>query len=149
MAGYLDQYGVGDERREKIRRRIILSAVAVLVIGIALYFTLRNFREERQFKTFIELLRKQDYQGAYALWGCTEAKPCRDYPLAKFMEDWGPNSAHTNLTQLHTKTRSCSAGIIQTIDFGKGEEVNIWVDRKDLTIGFAPWPVCNPSMKVP
>ena len=50
-----------------------------------------NYREERQVKSFFGLLGAHDYKAAYALFGCTDAKPCRYYPFDKFMEDWGPN----------------------------------------------------------
>jgi hypothetical protein len=33
MAGYLDQYGAGDLRREKITKIVIYGLIAVVVIG--------------------------------------------------------------------------------------------------------------------
>jgi hypothetical protein len=149
MPGYLDQYGAGDERREKIIKRLILSVLAVAIAGGTLYFLFRNYREEGKMKAFLADLRKQDYKSAYAHWGCTDAQPCKDYPFDKFMEDWGPKSPHANAAAARVlKTRSCSTSIIQVLDFG-GEEVNLIVDRKTQTVGFAPWPVCNPRMQVP
>jgi hypothetical protein len=43
--------------------------------------------------------------------------------------------------------KSCDKGIIQLLQI-KGQDVNIYVDRTTLVIGFAPWPVCNPRVKV-
>ncbi|PWU03773.1 MAG: hypothetical protein C5B51_18260, partial [Terriglobia bacterium] len=71
MAGYLDQYGAGDERREKITKRVVLAIVIVLAGGGLLYVFFHNYPEERQAKRFFELLSARDYQQAYKLWGCT------------------------------------------------------------------------------
>jgi hypothetical protein len=146
MAAYLANYGAGEEQREKTIRRLIFTAIVLLVVGGVLYFFLKNFREERQASKFFELLEKQDYKTAYAMWGCTDAKPCRDYPFQNFMDDWGPKSPHKNARSYHIKkSRSCGSGVILTVDFGSGQEDKLWVERGDLTIGFSPWPGCPPG----
>ena len=150
MAGYLEGYGAGEERREKTIRWIVLSAVLLAIISIAAYYRFRNYREEKQITTFLEYLKKQDYKSAYAMWGCTDAHPCPQYAFNKFMEDWGPASRYTNITAAKlAKTKSCDTGIIQFIEFPGQPEVQLWVERRDKTLGFAPWPVCNPRMQVP
>jgi hypothetical protein len=150
MAGYLEAYGAGEERREKTIRWIVLSAVLLAIIAIAAYYQFRNFREEKQISTFLEYLKRQDYKAAYAMWGCTDAHPCPQYAFNKFMEDWGPGSQHTNIAAAKlAKTKSCDTGIIQFIEFPGQPEVQLWVERRDKTLGFAPWPVCNPRMQVP
>src|ERR1039457_2557767 len=85
MAGYLDQYGAGEERRGKIIKTVVITLVAVVLIGGALIFNFHNFREERQVKQFLSRLTSRDYKAAYALFGCTDAKPCHYYPYDKFM----------------------------------------------------------------
>src|SRR5690348_1870653 len=96
MAGYLDNYGAGDERREKIIKTAIVSAVVLVLAGAILYALFHNYPEERQAKRFFELLRAKDYKSAYSLWGCTDDKPCRDYPMTEFMKDWGPDKEPVN-----------------------------------------------------
>lgn len=146
MAAYLANYGAGEEQRERTIRRLIITAIVLLVAGGILYFFLKNFRQERQARKFFELLAKQDYKTAYAMWGCTDAKPCRDYPFQNFLDDWGPNSAHKNARSYHIKrSRSCGSGVILTVDFGGSQEDKLWVERGDLTIGFSPWPGCPPG----
>ena len=150
MAGYLDSYGAGEERREKIVRRLILAALAALVLATVLYFMFRNWREDRQSRLFLELLKKQDYQSAYQLWGCTPATPCRDYRFERFMEDWGPKNPRGDIAAARiSKTRSCAGGVIYTLEYGKGEPVLLWVERQDRVLGYAPWPSCNPRMPAP
>ena len=145
MAGYLDHYGAGEERREKTIKRLVLTAVVVVIAAGVLFLIFKNYRQERQVNRFLGLLSRQDYQAAYALWGCTAANPCRDYQFAEFMKDWGPQSEHADPKSFHiTKTRSCGSGVIVTVD-SKGanqQEDKLWVQRDDLTIGFSPLPGC-------
>src|SRR5881628_1659020 len=97
MAGYLAHYGAGEEQRERLVRRLVLSIVIIAIAGGAVYFFLKNFRQEQQARKFFELLQKHDDKAAYALWGCTDDKPCRDYPFKTFMEDWGPQSQRADV----------------------------------------------------
>jgi hypothetical protein len=145
MAGYLDNYGAGEERREKTIKRLVLITITVIVAAGILFFIFKNYRQERQVNRFLDLLAHQDYQAAYALWGCTAANPCRDYQFAAFMQDWGPQSEHADPKAYHiTKTRSCGSGVIVTVDSTKAnkQEDKLWVQRSDLTIGFSPLPGC-------
>ena len=146
MAGYLDHYGAGEERREKTIKRLVLTAVVVVIAAGVLFLIFKNYRQERQVNRFYGLLSRQDYQAAYVLWGCTAANPCRDYQFTEFMKDWGPRSEHADAKSFHiTKTRSCGSGVIVTVDSGKGanqQEDKLWVQRDDLTIGFSPLPGC-------
>jgi hypothetical protein len=147
MAGYLANYGAGEEQREKLIRRLIVGAVVVVIAGGILYFFLKNFRQEQQARNFFQFLEKHDYKAAYTLWGCTDAKPCRDYSFQNFMDDWGPKSPHADVSAFHIKrSRSCGSGVILTVDYGKGQEPDkLWIERGDLTIGFSPWPGCPPG----
>ena len=144
MAGYLDTYGAGEERREKIVKTIVFSLIAVIVIGGPLMFIFHNYRQENQVRRFFRLLDDHNYPAAYALWGCTDQKPCTGYPMSSFMEDWGPQKSTGNARI--TKSRSCGSGVILTVDMDKGRQERLWVQRDDLTIGFSPFPGC-PALK--
>ena len=147
---YLADYGVKDVRRERLFKRLAIAAVVLLILALVLYFQFRDYREQQKISQFIELLRQKDYKAAHALWGCTDAKPCRDYGFDKFLEDWGPQSPNANIESAKVaKKKSCNHGIIQFIEFPGNREVQLWVDRAEGYIGFAPWPICNPRMKVP
>jgi hypothetical protein len=140
MAGYLDQYGAGEERREKIVKLTILTVAVLAIAGAVLYFFLKNYPQERQAKAFFEDLSRQDYAAAYARWGCTAVKPCREYPMPEFMKDWGPQSGKT--AGRVAKSRACGSGVILTVEYGDKPEDKLWVERGNLTIGFSPWPGC-------
>jgi hypothetical protein len=147
MAGYLDQYGAGEERREKIVKTVVISLVSLAALGGALFFVFHNYREEHQVKQFFDRLSAHEYKAAYALFGCTDEKPCRDYPLDRFMEDWGPNSGRNNTSNFRiSRSRSCGSGVILTVDFGRNQEEKLWVERKDMAIGFSPFPGCPSGM---
>ena len=146
MAGYLDQYGAGDARREKIIR-ILLFSVAALVaadgVGGVLAFMFHNYHEEGLVRQFFNRLSSHDYKAAYALFGCTDAKPCRDYAVDQFMADWGPASGRNDTSNFRVSgSRSCGSGVILTVDFGKNQQERLWVERQNSTVGFSPFAVC-------
>lgn len=138
--GYLDAYGVADARRAKVIRRLVFAALLVVVAGTAAWFLFRDYSEERQFGRFFELLDRGDYKAAHALWGCTDASPCRDYRFEKFMEDWGPQGLYRQRAQAQiVKTRSCQSGLIRVYRFpGVTEPVSLGVDRTSDVVSFAP-----------
>ena len=148
MSNFLDNYGVVDERREKRVKRILYAVLTLAVVGGTLWFLFRNYKEESRVKEFLTLLERQDYKTAYGLWGCTDATPCRDYKFERFMQDWGPKSDAGNVPAIQrSKVKSCDKGIIQLLRI-KGQDVNLYVERATLLVGFAPWPVCNPRIKM-
>ncbi len=55
MNNYLDNYGVVDARREKRWKRIIYSLLTIAVVGGALWFFLRNYKEESRVREFLAL----------------------------------------------------------------------------------------------
>jgi hypothetical protein len=146
MAGYLDHYGEIEERREKITKILVIALVALVVadgVGGTLFFLFHNHREESRVREFFNDLASHDYKGAYALFGCTDAKPCRDYTIDQFMEDWGPASGRSDPSNLRiSRSYSCGSGVILTVDFGKNQQERLWVERKDSSVGFPPVAVC-------
>lgn len=144
MSGYLQGYGAGEERRSKLIKLTVWGTIAVLVLGTVAYFGFRNFSKRQKLDTFFELLKKQDYKTAYALWGCTDQTPCRDYSFDRFMEDWGPKSpaAKPESVELVSKA-TCGpmfspTGILRIYKFPPDYSVSLWVDSGDGNIGFAP-----------
>jgi hypothetical protein len=141
MAGYLDQYGAGDERREKIIKRLAIALALLVVVGGPLLFIFHNYRQENQVKQFFKLLQAHQYTEAYAMWGCTDAKPCRGYEMSRFLEDWGPEKGDVSNVRIE-RSRSCGSGVILTVDFDKNRQEKLWVQRDDLIIGFSPLQGC-------
>ncbi len=142
MSGYLDQYGAGDEKRIRIIKTLVITAVALIVVGGALMFIFHDYRQEQQVKRFFALLEAHNYQSAYSMWVRSDSDR-RGYPFDSFMQDWGPQSTHRDVTDYKiARSRSCGSGVILTVDFGKSQQEKLWVQRDDLTIGFSPLPGC-------
>jgi hypothetical protein len=137
---YLDTYGVKDARREKLVKRIAIAVVVLAALSAVLYFQFRNYAEERQVKAFLQHLQARDYKAAYALWGCTDSTPCPQYAFDKFMEDWGPAGPLKSPEQAQiAQTRGCETGLIGIIRAPGQQPIQLWVERQDKIIGFAPW----------
>ena len=152
MAGYLDQYGAGDERRERRNRWLIIAGGVALVALILWWFLygwdksevvrephiarmvqkLRHHSQEGEVREFLELVRNRQYEAAYKVWG-----PNKDYPLNKFMEDWG--SQRTIGSFEITGSRSCGSGVVVTVQLQNGPQENLWVQNADRTIGYSPF----------
>jgi hypothetical protein len=141
MAGYLDNYGAGEEQRAKLLRAIALwGGAAVVVAAILLFvfhFVIPNRAEQAKVKRFFQLLAAQDYKAAYVLWGCTEDAPCPEYPMASFLRDWGPEAIPAGKFAV-LDGESCGSGVIVTVDSGKAGDKKIWVERKDESLSFLP-----------
>ncbi len=82
MAGYLDHYGAGEERRENVVKMALIALAVALAVAGAAFYIFHNIRQEHRVGQFFSLLAVHDYKGAYALCGCTESKPCAGYPLS-------------------------------------------------------------------
>ena len=140
MAGYLEEYAVKGARRSRMVRLWLIGVPLALLLGIFLYFQFRDYPQHRQVKAFLDHLERRDYRGAYALWGCTDAKPCRDYVFDQFLSDWGPQSQYANASQAKIAARkSCEGGVIEFVRFPSKPDVLLWVDRNDSVISYAPW----------
>jgi hypothetical protein len=147
MASYLETYGAAEEQRAKRVRLIKNSAIvlgSVLLVGLILYGIFKNRSEEQQANAFVSRLQAHDYQGAYTVWGCSDAHPCKDYPFDKFLEDWGPKSAHADQSSAKIGlSQSCGSGVVIRLDYkGSEEPVSLEIERSTKAISFAPWAEC-------
>jgi hypothetical protein len=146
MAGYLDQYGAGDERRARRLKLIILAVVGCVALSGILYSLLHNYSQERQAKRFFEHLAAGDYKAAYALWGCTDARPCSGYPMSAFMQDWGPPVQVAGFSILDGET--CGNSVIVDVDAGSAGNKKIWVNRATLELAFPPYDQCPQKNRI-
>ena len=150
MAGYLDHYGAGEERRNRFVVRGIVSIVAITAITGLGWYLLKNHHQESVVKTFLGEIRKGDYQVAYREWGCTEQKPCSGYTFEKFLSDWGPHSIDSSGSPNPpdmgvlglADSESCNNGVLLTVQLNRGRSEKLWVDKQSDSINFAPYPIC-------
>jgi hypothetical protein len=144
VSGYLETYGAGEERRNRIILWTILGLLAAIILSTILYFTFRFYSEEKRVDSFLAAVRGGDYQRAYSIWGCGDQHPCRDYAMNKFLEDWGPNGAYTPMASGELKyVEPCGPGLIYTIEKpGQPNPLVLYTTKGDPTLGFSPWALC-------
>jgi hypothetical protein len=143
MAGYLDQYGAGEERRNRIIIRSVAGfLIAVIVVALGWYLFL-NHHQESVVKTFVAALKRGDTQGAYRIWGCTSSHPCPDYPYDKFLSDWGPGPNGPDLSVIGlTDSEECNNAVMLTLRVNRNRTEQLWLDRGSDLISFAPFLYC-------
>src|ERR1700733_12996080 len=141
MSGFLDPtYGVTEARRARRIKAIALWSAGILIVAGVLFFSFRNWRQERVVKQFISLLKQQNYQEAYKLWGANKY-----YPPEKFIEDWGPTGQYKDAGDAKIENEDvCGSGVIFTVDVPKIDPFGLWVESSTNFIGFAPngWSRC-------
>lgn len=143
MPGYLDTYGVVEERRGRIIKRLVIWTLSILVVSALSYFYFRTWRQEKVIQRFLAAISKQDFQGAYKMWGCTQDAPCRNYPPEMFTQDWGPTTPYANASEAKIDNIDyCDEGVVFTISFPKANPVTLYVDTSSEVVGFSAWPRC-------
>ena len=146
MSGFLDSnYGVADAKKERRCKRIILWSLTVLIVVGILFSTFRNWREEKVVKQFLSLLKQQNYQDAYKLFGCTQDTPCKYYPPDKFNEDWGPAGEYKDAGDAKIQNEDvCGSGVIFAVAIPRKDPLGLWVESSTNILGFAPngWSRC-------
>ncbi len=139
MAGYLDSYGVVDQRRERLVKRIVIWSLSAIVIAAILYFSLRTHSQEKVVSQFFQDLAHQQYQEAYKLWGCPEN--CKYYGPEKFLEDWGPASPYAKTSAFKIEHIDyCGDGVV--FDLNLPDNQGLWVNRSTNFISFYDAPRC-------
>lgn len=142
MASYLQQYGAGEEHRNRIIKRIILGAIAVVVVAIAAYLFFHNFPEKQVARHFLADVNGGRYQQAYADWGCTADHPCKNYDFNRFMEDWGPSKKISSPWKV-ASVDGCRTFVTINVQAQGSELQSLSVERDNQELGFAPAPECQ------
>jgi len=146
MAGFLDQYGAGDERRARNIKIVVASVLVLAVLSGLLYFFFRNYRQEQQAKRFFQLLAAHDYATAYGLWVSSDSER-RGYPMTSFMQDWGPPSVNVRSFDI-LDAESCGNSVIVDADLGQAGDKKVWVNRATLELGFPPYDECPQQNRI-
>lgn len=146
MAGFLDEYGAGDERRARIIKMVVVSVAVLAVLSGVLYFFFRNYRQEQQAKRFFQSLEAHNYQAAYDMWAGTEADR-RDYPMSSFLRDWGPQAVDVHGFTI-MDAESCGNNVIVDTDLGPAGDKKLWVERQTLELSFGPYAQCPQQNRI-
>jgi hypothetical protein len=135
MAGYLDTYGVADQRRERIVKWSLIIGISTLLLLIIGYYTFRTHTQERVMAQFIDDLQHQQYMEAYKLWGCPQN--CRLYPADEFLKDWGPGSKMAKASDFKIQhVDYCGDGVVFDLSYPNTDDIGLWVNRSTNIISF-------------
>jgi hypothetical protein len=144
MPGYLDTYGVGEERRGRWIKRIVSGGLALAIIVTCSYLYFRTWSQERTIQRFFAALESKDFQGAYRMW-CPTDSSCKYNPFEMFEKDWGPSTpyAHGNAAKVDN-VDYCGDGVVFNVSYPNADPVVLWVERETNIISFAPsdWERC-------
>ena len=146
---------VYDERKETLKRNLliglgVLFALLVLLTlggymaGHGWLFT--NLPAEHKVDRFFDALQAKDYGKAYAIYTndpgfAQHAAQHKDYPLARFTEDWttespagGPIVSHHVDISRTDGTGTFGTGTIVAVRVNGGKKLFMWVQRSDGTL---------------
>ena len=140
--GYLDEYSDQEAHREKrarnTKRALLVSLVILLVAGV-LYYTFKNYREEKRVEAFLATVQRGDYPGAYGFWGCRVDAPCPNYSYKDFLDDWGPQSEIGKLQSYRRRSsHERGSGVVVSVALNDRLEKKLWVEKSNAVVGFAP-----------
>jgi hypothetical protein len=144
MPGYLDTYGVGEERRGRRIKQVVAVLLTALIVGTSSYLYFRTWTQEQTIKRFFAELESKDFQGAYRMW-CPTDDSCKYNPFATFEKDWGPTTPYSHGSAAKVDNVDyCGDGVVFNISYPNAEPVILWVDRSCNVISFAPsdWERC-------
>src|SRR6185437_8020213 len=137
MAGYLDHYGAGEERRNRIIIRALVAVIAIAIVWTLGWYLFLNHHQESVVENFEAALKRGDTAAAYKLWGCTTAQACPDYPYDKFLKDWGPGPDGPDLNTLRlTDSEQCNSAVLLTIQVNPKRSELLWVQHGNDLISF-------------
>ncbi|MBV8896322.1 MAG: hypothetical protein JO051_07415 [Acidobacteriaceae bacterium] len=142
MGSYLQEYGAGEEQRNRIIKWTIVCCIAAAVVAFAAYLIFHDYAEQRVAKHFLADVNGRNYQGAYRDWGCATEHPCPNYDYTRFMQDWGPSSKVTAPWRVQS-TDSCKAFVTINVQAPGSELQSLAVQRDNHSLSFAPAPECQ------
>ena len=143
MPGYLDQYGAGEEKRNRLIFTIFASVLGVAIVGSLGWYLFKNHHQESVVKAFVAALRRGDHHAAYQAWGCYPDKPCSAYSFDKFEEDWASKTSPPDPAVLGiSDSESCQNGVLISVQVNRDREEKLWVEKGSDGISFAPYPIC-------
>jgi hypothetical protein len=133
-------------------RYLIGGVIFVLLMTVAVAWMLRFHSEKKLVDSFFQAVVAGEYQKAYDIW-----KPPARYTMEDFLDDWGEKGFYGPVKSYQIVTaqrpRGGGSGIIVAVEVSPYErfpedsdqakhrytkEVRIWVEKSDLSLGFAP-----------
>ena len=140
-----------EEPKSKLRRWMVTGIVFALLMSFGIWWLLRFHAEKNTVEQFLRAVIADDLQKAYQIW-----KPSGSYSYKDFVDDWstsgyyGPIKSYQIETAQQGKGASGVTVVVELSPFDsfpdkddkvknyRTKEVRLWVESRDMSMGFAP-----------
>jgi hypothetical protein len=144
-----------DPRPAQKRRKIIATAV-VIVLAVSVYLYLTRYNSEKKvINNFFQAIEKKDYDAAYGIYFADpnwkqHPEKYSAYTINQFNLDWGPSgeygpiSSHQIDCALEPPKKdfvSPSGVIVVVIINNRADPRSMWVEKKSKTVSDSPMKV--------
>jgi hypothetical protein len=143
-----------EEPKSKALRYTVSGIALVLMIAGALWYFLRFTPEKRTVEHFMETVIAGDTQEAYKIW---HPAATSSFKYEDFLGFWGPKGYYSPIKSYRIESVEMppkgGSGVVVTVElsayapfpapedsvkFAQNQEVKIWVERSDRSLGFPP-----------
>jgi hypothetical protein len=141
-----------DPRPAQKRRKIIATAV-VVVVALAVYLYLTRYDSEKKvINNFFHALEQKDFEGAYGIYFADpdwkqHPQKYSAYSINQFKLDWGPQGDYGPITSHRVdcaleppkKEFVTASGVVVVVTINnRAEPRSMWVEKKARTITDSP-----------
>ena len=138
-----------DPRPAQKRRKIIATAVVVILAGVVFFYLTRYNSEKKVIDNFFQAIEQKDFDKAYGIYQADadwkqHPQKYSSYTINQFTLDWGPSGEYGPITShsidcaLEPPKRSSSGVIVVVIINNRQETRSLWVEKKAKTISDSP-----------
>ena len=138
-----------DPRPAQKRRKIIATAVVVILAGVVFFYLTRYNSEKKVIDNFFQAIEQKDFDKAYGIYQADadwkqHPQKYSGYTINQFTLDWGPSGEYGPITNhqidcaLEPPKRSSSGVIVVVIINNRQETRSLWVEKKAKTISDSP-----------
>jgi hypothetical protein len=120
--------------KDRLKYPVIIGLI--LTVGGGFLYKFINYPEEHQVRVFLDAVRAQDYDDAYAMWDGGEA-----YDMNRFLEDWGVEAYYTAGSALQVVDSNGSGGsVIVYVAVHPDDETPtaLRVDKETRLLSYSP-----------
>ena len=153
MSSSLFEASPPDERKERRKRAILLTALILLALialgawkGPTWY---SEWNSEQIVKQFFGALENKDLEKAYGIWVADpnwkqHPNQHSNYRFNEFQQDWGPSGEWGIINSFKVDGAATPPGgsgvvVVVTVNQRIGKKANLWVEKKDHSLTFSPF----------
>jgi hypothetical protein len=116
--------------------KYVVLGILIFLIAEGLYFSFRNYPEERAVRRFLTTLEQGKFEEAYRLW-----QPSPSYSFQDFLQGWGIQGDYGKIREfqiLGTRSKGSSLVIVTIKVNNVDPPLDIAVDRKTKALSYSP-----------